>query len=166
MTTDFAYAAVYDVNKYLWGKLVSGGVLSASDYSTTDFGIAIVPIVPAQEIPELANHFDNKAYLVYDVMTVTSDAGNNDEWWLTKDEVTYGIYCPDYAKVTEIANCITDAMVKQDESARAIRLTAGISGKFYFHNCDVPWVDIQKGPKQEAGRFTGTIQVTYNYSNV
>ena len=61
--------AVYDANKYLWSKLISSGVVTAAQYHAPDLGITIIPIIPIQEVPELANHLDDKAYLVYDLTT-------------------------------------------------------------------------------------------------
>jgi hypothetical protein len=164
MTSKYDYAAVYDVNKYLWSRITSAGVLATSSYTLPDLGITIVPIVPVQEVPELSNHLDSNPYIVYDVMTTKNSVSSEDAWWHERDEVTYAIYAPSTAKLNEIVNCIKDSFRQMDQSAARIQLTAGISNKFWFHTTDIEWTENSKGGKDESGRLVAEVQVCYNYS--
>jgi hypothetical protein len=162
--TDYKTSAHNDVNKYLWSRLTSSGVLTASNYFAAEFGMTLVPIVPIQEVPELANHIDDNPYIVYSVMTTPSDAGNFDEWWFERDELTFAIYAPNVAKLQEITNCIKASFRRQDQTARLIEATPGISGLFYFYSGSIDWAEISGEATQESGRAVAEIQVCYNYS--
>ena len=161
---NYKSSAHNDVTKYLWSRLISSGVIVAADYIVPELGVTLVPIVPVQEVPELANHIDAKPYIVYSVMTTASDVGNGDEWWFERDELTLAVYAPNIGKLQEITNCIKASFRKYDQTARQIEATAGISGLFYFYSGSVDWTELSGEATQESGRAVAEIQVCYNYT--
>jgi hypothetical protein len=160
----FEKSAVYDANKYLWNSLTTTGVLTAGQYYASDLNLTIIPIVPIQEVPELANHLDDKAYLVYDLSTGPGSVTTDDAWWIMRDEVNYAIYAPDAAKLNQIVNCIRASFKKKDDSARAIQQFLGSNTDFYFHELCFEWGEIQRASKDEQGRYVAEVAISYNYS--
>lgn len=136
----------------------------SSDYFVPEFAASIVPIIPIQEVPEVANHLDSLPYIVYSVLTTPSEVGNGDEWWLERDELTFAIYAPNVGKLQEIVNCMKQAFRKQDGAARKIEATAGLSNLFYFYNSSIDWAEISGESTYESGRAVAEVQICYNYA--
>jgi hypothetical protein len=152
----------HDINKYIWALLKSEGILNASHYHAPDLDLDIIPIVPVQEVPELANHLGDKAYLIYDVVD-TNSTMTGDAWWVRKQEITYAIYGPDISKINEIINCLTKFLKKKDESAGYVQ-AAVPSSKFWFYEVCVEWSELSQATRDEGGRVPGEINISVHYS--
>lgn len=151
------------MNRYVWSQLLAKNVLSASKYVSSITGAVIIPFTPAQEDPYLANTLDENPYIVFDLLTMPASTTTSDAWWVERDELTYAIHGPDIDKLDQIVNCIKESCRRFDESAAAVNRTAGLSGKYHFQTVCVEWVEKADASKNEAGRVSQVIQISYNY---
>ncbi len=156
--------AVYDVNRYVWHFLTSSGVLNPSEYYAADLDLTIIPIHPVQEVPELANHLDDKPYIVYDVFTGTNTTGSQDEWWVERDEVIYTIYAPSIEKINDIIRSFRNNCKKMDESARSLQQFLSTDTDFWYQELCFDWAEVSESTRDEAGRQLGQVKISYNYS--
>jgi hypothetical protein len=158
---DYNVDASQDIIKFIWGKLQAAGVMTASDYALAGAGITIIPFIPVQEQPELANQLAEKPYIVYTTSSV--DGTNDTDWWRSRDSIQFMIYCPNVQKIIEIKNVMVDFLRRFDESAQAINKTAGLSGKYNYHCVYVMKTDISGEADDEFGRSTGEVIIDYTY---
>ena len=157
---DYNADASQDIIKFIWGKLQSTGVMTASDY-VLESGTTIVPIVPVQEIPEMANQLKDKPYIVYTL----SSADNYTEslWVRQRDSIQFMIFSQNVNKIIAIKNVMADFLRRKDDSARLINATGGLSGKYNFHCIYLMKSDVSGETTDEAGRMTGEVIIDYDY---
>lgn len=115
MATD-SVPAVYGLNKFLWDRIESAGILTALDYG------GLIPIVPTQETAALRQAIDEQAgvksapYIVYSWY----NNGFNQDWFRPVDTVVYVINSTDGKKLRELVLLIIDCFKRYDESALAV----------------------------------------------
>jgi hypothetical protein len=159
MMVDYNVDASQDLIKFIWAKLQSAGVMTSTDY-VFESGATIIPIVPVQEIPEMANQLKDKPYIVY---TLASDVGSESLWARQRDTIYFTIFSQDVRKIIAITNVMRDFLRRKDESARLINATAGLSGKYNFHCIYVMKTEVSGESTDEAGRMTGEVVIDYDY---
>lgn len=156
----YDHIAANDVIDYLWALLRAEGVMTEGDYIVAEYALPLVPIVPIQDEPEMANQLGGKPYLVYDYYTHPAHAT---EWWRRRDELIFSIYCNDVNKIFEIANLMQDKFQAMDESAQALNKYMGPSNIFTFHKIELLGFETYKPAVSEGGRTIGEATVCYEY---
>lgn len=152
--------ASQDLVKFIWAKLQSAGVMVASDY-VLENGPTIIPIVPVQELPEMANQFRDKPYIVY---TISSNDNLADTMWMRqRDSAQFMIFSQDVNNIIAIKNVMLDFLRRYDDSAQLINKTSGLSGKYNFHCVYVMKTEVSGETTDEAGRMTGEVIIDYTY---
>lgn len=156
----YSRSAVYDVINYLWENLKESKVLDPTDYYLDDFESSIVPIIPIQDQPELANHLNNKPYIIYDFIGYPQ---TNDEIFINEEAVMFTIFCPNFSKVMEIVRVFNESFRGKDEAAKKLQLADTTSGDFFFYSTRIDGIDISGQASKESGRITGEVTVCYKY---
>ena len=99
MTTRYNRLPAYDVIAYLWNELKDTEILDPTDYYVDDFEAELIPIVPVQDLPQMRNYLGDKAYLVYEVLSLPVKDGN---WFIKQEQILFTVYSPSFNKLVEI----------------------------------------------------------------
>jgi hypothetical protein len=161
LPSKYELSAHYEVIKYLWQELKTEGLMLANDYKTTEFPAGIMPIVPVQDQPQLANAVGTKPYIVYDFYRYPA---GGDNYWTKREELTFNIYCPDINKIYAIGNLITEKFHRMDLSAAALNKFVGPTSTFIFHCSEIQDFQTYLATRSEGGRDIGEITVCYDYT--
>lgn len=153
----------YDVINYLWAKLQESQVLDATDYYLDDFEDNIVPIIPVQDQPELANYLKNKAYIVYDFIGYPQ---TDDDFFVNEEAIMFTIFCPNFSKIMEIVRVFNECFRGKDEAAKKLQAAPTTTGTFFFYSTRIDGVDISGQAHKESGRISGEICVCYRFGEI
>ena len=158
MTTSYNRIPAYDVIAYLWNELQEAEILDATDYYVDDFETELIPIVPVQDLPQMRNYLGDKAYLVYEVLSLPVVGGN---WFIKQEQLLFTVYSPSFGKLVEICTLAEDALNRLAETGDDI--TKYMNSEFTFH-CFETEYDISGPTDSEGGRMYADIVVTYEYT--
>ena len=114
MVADYTKVAAYDIRNVLWSELQAANLLDPNDYMADGFTKALVPIIPAQQVPEFNNMLPGKTYLIYDI--VKNHIGVN--WWMDEETITLNVISINAMEIQTIINFITDVFRICDHSWR------------------------------------------------
>lgn len=109
----------YAINKFLWNRIETEGILAKTDYATSSLPGGIVPIVPVEETADLLTIIDAQAGITsrpYIVFTWTK-VNTNDPPYLKTHEVAYAIRSADDVKMRRLINLFDDLFSDQDIAA-------------------------------------------------
>ena len=104
MSADYTKIAFYDIRGVLWQELQNANLLDYNDYYADGFNDGMVPIIPAQEIPEFNNLLPGKTYMVYDI--VKKNIGVS--WWLDEETATFSVVSRSQNQIQTIINFMVD----------------------------------------------------------
>jgi hypothetical protein len=138
--------------------MTAAEVLDTTDYYVDDLGFEVTPIVPVQDLPQLANYLGDKAYMYYSITCLPT---NMDNWFIRGEQIVLSVNSPSYAKMAEITEFIKDALGRQDGSAQDVNRFA--SGKFTYHWVTVDY-DIAAPARSEGGRMRSEITISYEFA--
>ncbi len=161
MTNKYSKSAFNDVIDYIWAQLQNEGLFNAADYYIGEYNLPLVPIVPVQDQPTLANQLEELPYIVFDYYTFPNAAAS--EWWRRTDELHLNVFCTDLDKIVEIGNFLEDKFKKMDESAAELNAFVGPSSPFVFHCTRLLSFETYRPTNQEGGRTVGEAILTYEY---
>jgi hypothetical protein len=155
-------AGVHVLNKFIWFKLKEAVLIDPQKYN------GLIPIVPTQEIPAMADLPTNTPYIVY----TYTNAGYDEDFWADREQIVYRIYSDNERQLRQISNFLIDLLKRYDWTAEEVNdfihtfsSTDGDEKKFDFKYSDV----INSiGPEpfdQEGGRqaCAVTIQICYTH---
>ena len=157
---DYSSLAVNDIRLYIWNNIKSAGLLNEQDYYADGFDQPIIPIIPAQQIPELNNLLPGKTYIVYDYEILPIDT----DWWITNEVGIFMIYSTHYDEVHAILNLLVDLFRRYDDSASEISASNISSSNFQFHYTAIEKIKSPEPSKYEGGLKTGFANILYSYS--
>jgi len=157
---DYTRVASYDVRYFLWQELQNAGLLSSNDYYADGFTQPLVPIIPAQQVPEFNNLLPSKPYIIYDVM----QKGFGSTWWISEETMTFEITSVNPNQIQTIINFIIDLFRRYDKSAGDVNLelTAGSPYRFLWFNLES--ADPVQAFQNEGGFMTGMLTIHYAYT--
>lgn len=157
--SDYTSLAVNDLRQYIWANLQSSGLYKASDYMADGFQDPLIPIVPAQELPEFNNLLPGKPYITYDweVKPVLQD------WWMQEEVLLLTITSMDLDEINRIIMLMQDLFRRFDDSAKEIN-EFNPSGTFKFNYTSIEAVISPQPFKTEGGHMQGEVHVMYNYT--
>jgi hypothetical protein len=156
---DYSSLAVFDINGYLWQKLQDVELLDKNDYYADGFDTYLVPIIPAQQIPEFNNLLPGKTYIIYDYETKPTA----ENWWITEEIVTYNVVSPNYDKINQILNFLQDTFRRYDSTAKDIDLSLNNNTNFVFHYFYTDKIQSPQQFKNEGGFMIGSADICYSY---
>lgn len=158
--TVYSQIASADVRSYIWQKIQDAGLLDIQDYYADGFDDALIPIIPAQEIPEFNNLLPGQTYLIYDFEVKPVPV----QWWMTEEGMSISVISQNYEKVNEITNLMHDLFRRYDESAKDVNDYLGSTSSFIFHHTMIDSIMSPEPFSSEAGYQIGTVSFSYNYS--
>jgi hypothetical protein len=151
--------AAYEVRDVIWQELTNNNMLDITNYYADGFMDPLIPIIPAQQIPEFNNNLPGKTYLVYDISMKTIPV----QWWMFEETITLDIVSRDAREIQRIINFLIDTFRRYDLSAREIGLSIG-SNVFNYHYFKIDSADPVQAFQHEGGFMNGTIAISYGYS--
>jgi hypothetical protein len=155
--TDYTLSITSDLRKWLWSQLQSTGILTASDYQVG--ALALVPIVPVQQQPELVDKVGGKPFIVYDQVESAVDSGL---WYVHNEQVLFTVYCEDFAKASQIRSLMVDLFRRQDQSANDLNKFAN-SPAFGYLNLTVLENRNSKPERSTTGRLSFDMIIGVRY---
>ena len=152
--------AVYDIRKVLWQELQYEGLIDINDYYADGFSTALIPIIPAQQVPEFNNLLPGKTYIIYDVLQKNFGV----QYWMSQETVTFSVTSTSSSEIQSIIAFITDFFRRYDKSAGDVnlRLVEGSPFTFYWFNLET--ADPVQAFQNEGGLMTGLVSIRYAYS--
>jgi hypothetical protein len=159
---NYAIHPIYDVSKYIWNQIKSNGILMENDYIADGFDQSLIPIVPAQQIPEFNNLLPGQTYLIYDY----EEMPGQENWWISNQLMTYTIVSPNYDTITQVMALLKDLFRRHDDSAKDLNKYSDISGYYDFHYISV---DSSVSPQHfasEGGFMMGEVKLMYHMQDI
>ncbi|CAB5218148.1 hypothetical protein UFOVP204_30 [uncultured Caudovirales phage] len=160
MTTDYSYVAAYDVRNALWQEIEENGLLDINDYYADGFSEPLLPIIPAQQVPEFNNLLPGKTYIIYDIMQKNYGV----QWWMSQETITFEITSTSAAEIQTLNNLISDMFRRYDSSAKDINLKLNPESPYNFHYFRLVSADPVQSFQTEGGLMMGVISLDYSYS--
>lgn len=159
---DYTQNARSILNSFLWGELKSNLILNEIDYRPDGFTKSLIPIVPAQEVPEFNNLLPNKSYIIYDYEV----EGYEDDWWICNEMMTYSIISTDYSKVSQIIEFMIDLFRRTDITGQEVQQFNPKTNLVKFYTINLDSAASPAPFDAESGRMIGTVEISYKYSRI
>ena len=158
--TDYKKVAVHDVRNVLWQELQDANLFDLNDYYADGFTQPLVPIIPAQQVPEFNNLLPGKTYIIYDIL----QSGLGVAWWMSQETITLNVVSRSTTEIQTILNFITDVFRRYDQSAKETNLQLSPSTPYNFHFFRLESADPIQAFHDEGGFMNGIISITYAYT--
>lgn len=154
--------AIYEIRKFLWDALVNLEIFDPEEYYSDNINSrVVVPIVPVQQSPELAQFLSGKKHIVYDKINMTYDTN----WLICNEQFLFTIYAIDYSEINEIRNVFIDLFRRMDESARDVNYF-DISDKFKFHTIHISDITPTAPSDEIKGFYATDVVLEVKYSRI
>ena len=157
---DYSKVAFYDLRKVLWAELQNAELFDINNYYADGFADAMIPIIPAQQIPEFNNLLPGKSYIVYDVSQKAIPVG----WWMQEEVATFNIVSRNPHEIQTVINLMIDVFRRYDKSASELQLQISENSPFKFHYLRVESADPVQAFSDEGGFMNGMISIGYGYT--
>jgi len=161
MTPDYTKVASYDVRSFLWAQLQAAGLMNAATYTADGFEIPLIPIIPAQQVPEFNNLLPGKTYIIYDV---AQSRARNTNFWMSEESITFEVVSKNAAEIQTLINFLTDLFRRYENSAYDLNLSLVSGSKFNFLYFALESADPVQSYQNEGGFMTGLITIRYAYT--
>jgi hypothetical protein len=156
---DYTKTAVGEIRDFLWTQLKNNTLLNKNDYIADGFIQPLIPIIPAQQVPEFNNLISGKTYIVYDFQIGAYDS----DYWICEENLILYIISPDYGKGVQIINFLIDLFRRMDDSAKDVNSSL-ISDLFKFHYFYINSAESPSPMEEEGGNQIATVDISYKYS--
>lgn len=157
--TDYSKSPEYLIIKYLWSRLVSSGVLSASDYYSEIVGDNLMPFIPLQQQAETNAEFGEATFFVYE--TYTNPTGT--DFFNKSGELTLFCFDNDFNKIVEVRNLIEDELGRKQSSAADVNTHANLQS-ITLKTISVESTAIDKVSFDDDGRQAGEFIISFTYT--
>lgn len=159
MTADYTRLASYEIVDIIWAELQNVGLFDSSDYIPDGFSEPLVPIFPAQQIPEMNNLLPGKAYFTYDI----AQKNKGVQWWMSEETIVIDIVSRNTAEIQTVINFLTDLFRRYDESATTVNFQLSSDSPFKYMFFKLESSDPVQPFTDEGGYMVGTMSVVYSY---
>jgi len=149
-----------DIRKYIWDSIKAAEILDENDYYVDNITDPLIPIVPAQQIPEFNNSLPGKTYMLYDFEVKQIPV----QWWLVEESFTLTIISQNYEVINQIASLMQDLFRRYDESAVDLNVYLGSNTEFLYHNIMIDSIFSPEPFGNEGDYQVGSVVFSYNYS--
>lgn len=157
---DYKKIAFYDIRNALWQEIQNANLLDYNDYYADGFQDGLIPIIPAQEVPEFNNLLPGKTYMIYDI--VRKPLAVN--WWMEEESATFSIVSRSQNEIQTIVNFMVDVFRRYDKTAIEIQLQISESSPFKFHYFKIDSADPVQAFSDEGGFMLGGVTMSYAYT--
>jgi hypothetical protein len=158
--TDYTKNARTIINKFLWDEITNAEVLDPEDYRPDGFTKSIIPIIPAQQTPEMNNLLEDLPYIIYDYQVDSY----GDEWWICEETILYTIVATSVSKISEISEFMIDLFRRKDLSGKDLQVFNTEHNLIKFYSICLESVSSPEPFDSEGGRMSGQVEITYKYS--
>lgn len=162
MTFNYRSSASKDIRTFLWDLLTQNGFLDENDYIADGFDSPLVPIIPAQQIPEFNNLLPGKPYIYYEYEVMPYQ----ENWWITEEMITLHVVSQDHDLIEEIQNYLNNVFRRYDDSALSVNRYYLETNAHKFHYFRIERIDSPKPFENEGGFLLGEMQIHYAYSRL
>lgn len=156
---DYTKTAVGEVRDFLWTNLKSANIFNEHEYIADGFTYPLIPIIPAQQVPEFNNLISGKPYIVYDFEIGAYDS----DYWICEENLILYIISPDYGKGVQTINFLVDLFRRMDDSAKDVN-AATVSDTFKFHYFYINKAESPSPMEEEGGNQISMVDISYKYS--
>lgn len=157
--TDYTKTAVGEIRDFLWTNIKSNQIFNENHYIADGFTYPLVPIIPAQEVPEFNNLISGKPYIVYDFEVSSYDS----DYWICEETLILYIISPSYLKGVETINFLVDLFRRMDDTAKDVNSSL-VSDAFKFYYFYINRAESPSPMKEEGGNHISTVEISYKYS--
>lgn len=157
---DYSKLAILEINDYLWQKLQDANLLDKNRYFADGFIDYLVPIIPAQQVPEFNNLLPGETYIVYDYEVKSSP----EHWWITDEVAYYSIFSTDYDEINKIMNFLQDNFRRYDSMAKDINDDVQPNSQFVYHYFYIDKIESAQPFRTEGGYMMGVADICYSYT--
>jgi hypothetical protein len=162
MTADYTKLASYEIINIMWSELQAVNLFSSNNYIPDGFLEPLVPIFPAQQIPEMNNLLPGRAYFTYDI----AQKNKGVQWWMSEETIVIDIVSKNTAQIQTVINFLTDLFRRYDESAKTVNFQLTSNSPFQFMFFKLESSDPVQPFTDEGGFMVGTMSITYSYIRV
>lgn len=160
--TNYNSVASADIRQYVWQSIQDAGILDPNNYYVDNMPEGLIPIIPAQQVPEFNNLLPGKTYMYYDFEVKTIPV----QWWMIDESMTITTVSQNYETVNQINNLILDIFRRYDESAGDINSFLAENGgsDFKYHHTLIDNVRSPEPFETEGDYQYGSVTFSYSYS--
>jgi hypothetical protein len=158
--TDYSYVASYDVRKVIWSQLQDEGILDYNDYFADGIADSLVPIIPAQQVPEFNNLLPGKPYIIYDIVQRHTGV----QWWMSEETITLEIVSRNPNQIQTIINFLIDLFRRYDLAAKDFNLSLVDGSPYNYHYFRLESADPVQSFQNEGGFMSGVLSIAYSYT--
>ena len=158
--TDYSLSAVYDIRNAMWQELTNAGIFDINDYYPDGFSEPLIPIIPAQQIPEINNLLPGKDFIVYHIQQKKTGV----QWWVTQESLILDIVSNKTDRIMTITNFLTDLFRRYDLSAKTINSDVSLESPFNYLYFNIEMSNPIQLFTDEGGYMSGDFSVGYAYT--
>mgnify|MGYP003335038706 FL=1 len=158
--TNYLNIASSDIRNYMWDTIKNEEILDINDYYADSFYEPLIPIIPAQQIPEFNNLLPGRTYMIYDFEVKNVPV----QWWMTEEAMTLTVISQNYDAINQITNLMHDLFRRYDESANDINKYLNNESDFIFHHIAIDSILSPEPFNSEGDYQMASVTFTYNYS--
>lgn len=160
--TNYNSIASADIRQYLWQNIQDAEILDPQNYFADNMPEALIPIIPAQQVPEFNNLLPGRTYMYYDFEVKTIPV----QWWMIEESMTLTIISQNYEAINRINNLILDLFRRYDEGAADINdfVNQNGSSNFQYHHTMIDNIKSPEPFETEGDYQYGSVTFTYSYS--
>lgn len=158
--TNYNSLASSDIRQYIWQAIQDAEILDENDYYADGFSTSLVPIIPAQQVPEFTNLLPGKTYMLYDfeVKVIPS------QWWIVDESFTLTVISQNFEVINQITNLIQDLFRRYDDSAMEINAQLGSDPDFRYLHTVLESVVSPEPFSSEGDYQVGSATISYCYA--
>jgi len=158
--TNYNSQASADIRKYIWYSIKEADLLNENDYYVDNMADPLVPIVPAQQVPEFNNSLPGRTYMLYDFDLKQVPV----QWWMSEESFTLTVISQNYEVINQITSLIQDLFRRYDESAVDLNIYLEGNTDFIYHHIMIDSVFSPEPFGTEGDYQVGSVVFSYNYS--
>ena len=158
--TRYSSLASTDIRQYIWQVIQDEEILDQNDYYADGFADALVPIIPAQQVPEFNNLLPGRTYMLYDYEVKVVPV----QWWMTEESFTLTVISQNFDVINQITNLMHDLFRRYDDSASDLNVFFGADSDFQYHHVLIDSVMSPEPFSSEGDYQIGSVTISYSYS--
>lgn len=158
--TKYNSIASSDIRNYIWQAIKDEEILDENDYYADGFATSLVPIIPAQQVPEFTNLLPGRTYMLYDFEVKTISP----QWWIVDESFTLTVISQNFEIINQITNLMQDLFRRYDDSATEINAQLDTDADFRYMHTVVDSIMSPEPFSAEGDYQIGSVTISYCYT--
>ena len=158
--TDYKSQPSSDIRQYIWDNIVEAGILNDYDYYADGLADPLMPIIPAQQVPEFNNLLPGKTYMLYDFEVKAIPV----QWWMIDESFTLTVISQNYEVINQITSLVQDLFRRFDESGVSLNVYLQGGSVFNYHHTSIESIFSPEPFGEEGDYQVGSVIIFYSYS--